>query len=104
MYPAKQEVVENSLVKPFKKVLTPTAAIGAAIQGGVLTGEGRRFSLLDASPRFIRYWQNYGWCNNRFRSKPNHSYQKNPETFSTASDSRAICWDPYITGEPNGCG
>ena len=49
--PKVQEIVENSLVKPNRGVNPDeVVAVGAAIQGGVMTGEVKDVLLLDVTP------------------------------------------------------
>jgi molecular chaperone DnaK len=57
-----QEEVEKFFGKKASKGVNPdeVVAIGAAIQGGVLSGDVKDVLLLDVTPLIIRY-RNYGW-------------------------------------------
>jgi molecular chaperone DnaK len=55
------------LVKSSKGVNPDeVVAIGAAIQGGVLSGDVKDVLLLDVTPLSLGY-RNYGWCDGSYR-------------------------------------
>ena len=60
--PAVQKKVEEFFGKAPSKGVNPdeVVAVGAAIQGGVLTGEVKDVLLLDVTPAFFRY-RNFRW-------------------------------------------
>ena len=61
--PAIQEAVEKFFSKSPSKGVNPdeVVSLGAAIQGGVLTGEVKDVLLLDVTPLSLRN-RDYGWC------------------------------------------
>jgi molecular chaperone DnaK len=58
-----QEEVEKFFGRKPSKNVNPdeAVALGAAIQGGVLTGEVKDVLLLDVIPLVFGY-RNFGWC------------------------------------------
>ena len=61
--PAIQRVVEEFFGKAPNRSVNPdeVVAIGAAIQGGVLTGEVKDVLLFDVTPLVVGN-RDYGWC------------------------------------------
>ena len=64
--PAIQQLVEKFFGRVPSKGVNPdeVVAVGAAIQGGVLTGEVKDVLLLDVTPLIAGY-RNNGWCNDK---------------------------------------
>jgi molecular chaperone DnaK len=76
--PAVQEKVKNFFGKNPSKGVNPdeVVAVGAAIQGGVLTGEVKDVLAAGCYSAFIGY-RNHGRCNDQTdRSQHHHSDQK----------------------------
>ncbi len=88
--PKVQEIVEKFFGKKPNKSVNPdeVVAIGAAIQGAVLSGEVKDVLLLDVTPSMLgieTMWRRHA----RVLSNPIRPFlTKKSETFSTASDSQ----------------
>ena len=82
--PAVQEKVQQLFGKAPSKGVNPdeVVAIGAAIQGGVLTGEVKDVLLLDVTPLSLGI-ETMGWCNDSLdRIEHNHSNQKSRNIYN----------------------
>ena len=84
--PKVQEIVEKFFGKTPSKGVNPdeVVAIGAAIQGAVLTGEVKDVLLLDVTPLSLGY-RNHGWCNDQADRSNTTIPTKKSEIFSTAA-------------------
>ena len=76
--PAIQQVVEKFFGKAPSKGVNPdeVVAVGAAIQGGVLTGEVKDVLLLDVTPLSLGYRNNGRRIHKTDRIKYNYPYKK----------------------------
>jgi molecular chaperone DnaK len=98
--PAIQEIVEKFFgKKPSKGVnADEVVAIGAAIQGGVLTGEVKDVLLLDVTPLSLGIETMGGVCTKLIESNTTIPTKKS-ETFSTAADNQSTVDIHVLQGE-----
>src|SRR6478736_6389449 len=98
--PAIQEAVQKFFGKAPSKGVNPdeVVAIGAAIQGGVLTGEVKDVLLLDVTPLSLGIETMGGVMTKLIESNTTITSKKS-ETFSTASDSQPSVEIHVLQGE-----
>ncbi len=98
--PAVQEAVEKFFGKSPSKGVNPdeVVAVGAAIQGGVLTGEVKDVLLLDVTPLSLGIETMGGVMTKLIESNTTIPAKKS-ETFSTASDSQPSVEIHILQGE-----
>ncbi|MCC7296899.1 MAG: molecular chaperone DnaK [Bacteroidia bacterium] len=98
--PAIQKLVEDFFGKAPSKGVNPdeVVAIGAAIQGGVLTGEVKDILLLDVTPLSLGI-ETMGGVMTRMIESNTTIPTKKTETYSTASDNQPSVEIHIIQGE-----
>lgn len=98
--PAIQEAVQKFFNKAPSKGVNPdeVVAVGAAIQGGVLTGEVKDVLLLDVTPLSLGI-ETYGGVMTKLIDANTTIPSKKTETFSTASDNQPSVEIHILQGE-----
>ena len=98
--PKVQELVKNFFGKELNKSVNPdeVVALGAAIQGGVLTGEVNDVMLLDVTPLSLGI-ETMGGVTTRLIERNTTIPTKKSQVFSTAEDSQTAVDIKVLQGE-----
>ncbi len=98
--PMVQKKVAEFFGKEPRKDVNPdeAVAIGAAVQGGVLTGDVKDVLLLDVTPAVSGY-RNHGRCDDDADREKHHYPDQAQPVFSTAEDNQSAVTIHVLQGE-----